>query len=254
MGCGSSSTVPPYSDLNKNGIKFVQKKTGISDQDIAKLYKMFVKIDLTESGLVEFDEFCSRVKCEPTVFLQSLFSFFGSVVDKTSSGNIKMKKLNFPEFALFLCFFLTLNEAGLGQYLYKVLTDDDYNATLTAKEKESGIYFAKQIKLLFGSQGSGSSGWANAEKILKQMDSNNNGKISKNEFEMACHKNKSLVFPIFSYQLDLKTKIVGAAFWNSKQGLGNDMMVRIGKIRTELHEVLRNSGNSENVNGIELEF
>lgn len=252
MGCGSSSSSFQPSILENTGTKLVQQKTGLSDKDVSKLYKAFVKIDLTESNLVEFDEFCVRVKCEPTVFLQSLFSFFGSVEDKLSNTNIKLKKLNFPEFLLFLSFFLTLDEDGLAEFLYKVLTDDDYNSLLTEKEKAAGVKsFAKQIKILFGVEG-GNSSWQHVEKILKTMDTNKNGKISKSEFELACHQNKSLIFPIFSYQLDLKTKIVGKTFWKAKRGLGNRLMGRIGKTRTELHDVLYANRSQDDVGGIDL--
>lgn len=229
MGCGNSSEIPKTGESNLD-VEFLKDYLGLTTSDINTLKKSFHKIDLHGSGTVDFDEFCVRIKCEPSIFLENIFSFFSS----TQKGNYV--GLNFAEFSLFVCFFLTLDENGLAHYLYKILTFNEFNSHLSKQEILSIGNIEHNIKCLFGKD-------LNDSKKLHQsmlkMDSNKDGLLSKDEFIQCCLKNKSLLFPVVSLQISMKERIISVDYWERKNGLGNRLLGTIRDVRDDLHNLLR---------------
>mmetsp|Transcript_30697 Transcript_30697/g.57192 ORF Transcript_30697/g.57192 Transcript_30697/m.57192 type:complete len:284 (-) Transcript_30697:171-1022(-) len=223
MGC-SSSSLP---DLDHDQEKLIQKHFHYSSDDIAQLYTAFRKINLTKAKYIELEEFCLRCKCEETAFLNSIFSFF------SSQGHTKYPTLTFAEFAFFISFFLTLDEKGMADYLYKILTDNKFHPNMSKKERRSLPVLEETILELFGHA------WGSKNKLhhhLAMMDLDHSGTVSEAEFVKNCLKNKSLMFPIVRYQLDLRAKIVSHPFWSQREGLGNTVLPNLLQIRSELHQ------------------
>lgn len=229
MGCGNSSEIPKTGESDID-VDFLKDYLSLTNSDINLLKKSFHKIDLHGSGTVDFDEFCVRIKCEPSIFLENIFGFFSS----TQKGNYV--GLNFAEFSLFVCFFLTLDENGVANYLYKILTFTEFNSHLTKQERLSIRNIEHNIKCLFGKD-------FNDPKKLHQtmlkMDSNKDGILSKEEFIECCLKNKSLLFPCISLQISMKERIISTDYWERKTGLGNRLLGTIRDIRDDLHNLLR---------------
>lgn len=166
----------------------------LSSSDIKKLWKAFRKIDVRGDGFVEFDEFCARIKCETIPFLQNIFCFFGD-------GRHTLPALRFSEFVLFTCFFLSLDEPGLANFLFFVLTDSDFNLNLRSKTTMLSLeIFEEEIHHLFGSV------WGDRKHIhraARTLDSNGSGTITMAEFVEGIHHNRSLLFPAVAFQVKI---------------------------------------------------
>eukprot|EP00602_Paraphysomonas_sp_CaronLab_P003703 CAMPEP_0185033308 /NCGR_PEP_ID=MMETSP1103-20130426/22110_1 /TAXON_ID=36769 /ORGANISM="Paraphysomonas bandaiensis, Strain Caron Lab Isolate" /LENGTH=276 /DNA_ID=CAMNT_0027569527 /DNA_START=49 /DNA_END=879 /DNA_ORIENTATION=- len=233
MGCAESSEVAKTGETALD-IDFLMDYLNLNKSDIKLLKRAFRKIDLHKSGTVDFDEFCVRVKCEPTQFLESIFGFFSSAEVAGKHGHYL--SLNFSQFALFVCFFLTLDEPGLAQYLYKILTLSEFNAHLAKKEILSLSNMEHNIKCLFGKTW-GADG--NVHKKIKKMDIDKDGKLTKEEFVRFCQTNRSLMFPVVAYQMNIREHIVSLRFWESKAGLGNRLLPSIRDVRDDLDNLQR---------------
>lgn len=246
MGCGSSSlqqnnVIPGQSS---RCINFLMDNLHLTEGDVSKYKKAFKKLDLMQDGFVEFDEFCSRIRCEPTVFLSTLFKFF-------SSSSVEHQTfLNFSEFILFTTFYLTLDEAGLAKFLYIMLTDPIFNHRLPKYVKATHGHMENHILLLFGQA------WGDPhhiKKVMHRMDVNKDGLIHSDEFVKSCIHNKSLLFPIVSYQMDMRSRIISKGFWESKVGLGNGLLRTICNIRNDLHSILETERPDTDVAEINIE-
>lgn len=229
MGCSGSSTVPKSGESELD-FDFLIDYLSISRKDISTLQRAFRKVDIRHSGMIEFDEFCARLRCEPSLFLESMFGFFSSA----KNGNFIAQ--NFSEFVLFSCFFLTLDEAGLAQYLYIMLVSTDGNSHLSQKDLLNTHNMEHNVFALFGKA------MGDREKVHKwmtKMDADKNGLVSCSEFVNCCLKYKSLLFPVVRYQMDMRETIVNPSFWTKRSGLGNRILPAIKDIRDDLHNLLR---------------
>jgi Ca2+-binding EF-hand superfamily protein len=229
MGCGGSSSLPKSGESELD-FDFLSDYLSLSRKEISTLHRAFRKVDVRNSGMVEFDEFCARLKCEPTLFLESMFGFFSSA----RNGNFIAQ--NFSEFALFSCFFLTLDEAGLAEYLYVILVSTDGNAHLSQKDLLNTHNMEHNVFALFGKA------MGDRDKVhkwMKKMDADKNGHVSCSEFVSCCLKHKSLLFPVVRYQMDMREAILNPSFWTKRSGLGNKILPTIREIRDDLHNLLR---------------
>lgn len=221
-----------------DNIAFLEDNLSLNKTTIKQLLRIFNNIDLHENGTVEYDEFCTIARVETSVFLESLFGFF------SSSATSLVLSLTFAEFALFTCFFLTLDRLGMAEFLYMVLTDEEYqfNRHLPKKELQSVEHIADNVKILFGNAwGRGSEGKRNIS--VGSMDKNHNGRISKKEFVNFLQENRSLLVPAIENQGDLQETlglpVVTKIFWLSKTGLGNRILPNVVELRDDLHGIIR---------------
>lgn len=200
MGTGRSK-VPQLNVVGQTeaDLQFLRKKLNFNNEEIRLLYKSFRKIDVRGNEVVEFDEFCARIKCEPTLFLRQLFTFFSTI--RTDSRSTSSVALNFAEFALFVSFFLTLHEPGIAKYLFLILTDATYNyrreedtESLTLKK------IIKGVKELFGDSLMG--GERHIRRAMKVLDDNENGIVTQEEFIVGCVGNKSMLFAPIAVQVN----------------------------------------------------
>ena len=143
-------------------------------------------------------------------------------------------------FQHFVFTYLT-DETGLASYLYKVLTASKYNSSLTKGQLKSTAVLEETILELFGKT------WGNKQKlhtILSKMDQDHNGSVSEMEFVQNCLKNKSLLFPVIRYQLDLRGRILSHPFWTKREGLSNQLLPDLVRTRDKLHTLSLSSSSS----------
>ena len=220
----------PKSGESELDYDFLTDYLSLTRKDISILHRAFRKIDLRNSGMLEFDEFCVRLRCEPTLFLETVFGFF------SSARNGNFMALNFSEFALFSCFFLTLDEAGLAHYLYIILVSNDVGVHMSKNKLLSVANLQHNVVTLFG-KAMGDK--AKVHKWLTKVDADKNGLVTAAEFVGCCTRFKSLLFPVVRYQLDMRERIVRPSYWELKSGLGNKLLPNITEVRDDLHSLLR---------------
>jgi Ca2+-binding EF-hand superfamily protein len=206
---------------------FLMDQLQLNHHDIQRLIKSFKKFDLGKDGLVQYDEFCSRMRCEPTELLRTLFAFFGSPGQEERSNPV----LNFAEFCLFVTQFLTLNERNLIEFLFIVMTctKDDRVPAATVSANSLG----DAMRLLLAN-----TDHRKLMSFLKKMSDNEEGKLyvtKANFVEAVLSHNKSIIFPFVSYQLDATKRVVGKGFWNNHT---NTFHNRILTVRYQLQQLL----------------
>lgn len=134
------------------------------------------------------------------------------------------------------------DETGLASYLYKILTASKINANLKEKQKlQSTAVLEETILELFGKT------WGNKQKLhtlISKMDQDHNGSVSEGEFVKNCLKNKSLLFPVIRYQLDLRGRILSHPFWTKREGMSNKLLPDLVNMRNNLHQLSSSSPSS----------
>lgn len=223
MGCSSSSEGKIEGmRIGPEALLFLKETTGLPSSDLRTLYRYFKKIDLDGTGLIDFDEFCVRIKCEETVFLHSIFSFFITDINSDS--------LTFPEFVIFVCYWASLNEHGLAKLCFYILAHDDAHAMSVKQIKYSikhlmrrAAYNHKKHRLRIP---------------LRELDVDHSGVVTLPEFMYACQHNKSLLFPITAYQMDVQNKIGRSNFWEPRKDMLGNRLRDIFSIREDLGVVM----------------
>lgn len=199
-------------------IKYLKSLLFINQNDIQNIWNIFNFYNLHKNSLLSLNEFCSFIHCEENLFLQSLFQFFSSNKDN---------KLTFCEFLLFCYFYLTLKEENLAEYLFIIITNN-YKIKITSLTIEEYIF------KLFGDV------WGNEKNIhhaLNVIDHDFNGEVTLNQFKNGLKLNKSLLFLIFSYQTDIREKIISRSYWEERENIGSMLIGSILDIRRELHRL-----------------
>lgn len=209
-GKGSRAIALTDDDLN-----FLATRCGLSSSDIRKLTKSFKKFDIGKDGKLQYDEFCVRMRCEPTELLLELFTFFGSRSRST------IPYLAFMEFAVFVCYFLTLSEEEVAEFLFLILTSDA--SSLTPVTSVPSPVFADRMRGVLGS--------VDAHFIARISQTQNKRTFVTQDIfvDTVCSKNKSVLFPLIAYQLDMKNRIgINKDFWADLPRIvhGNILIIR----------------------------
>ena len=190
---------------------------------------------MLQDGEIQYDEFCSRLRCEPTLLLHTLFSFFAS----PGQSALNNPKLNFAEFTLFVTYFLTLNERGLVEFLFVLLTCGESDRTEVAS-----IPFEQLQTTMHQMIPSIDS--RKLAAFLSGISDNKKGKLyvtQSNFTDAVMTHNKSSVFPFVAYQLGMTKKVVNRGFW-SQRFIPNKS--NILSLRNELQKLLRRERSNNN--------
>eukprot|EP01031_Cornospumella_fuschlensis_P036355 gene36355-44101_t len=218
MGSCGSKLESEITGQTSKDIQFIRSNLQLADNHLRILLRAFKKINIHQDGVVTFDEFCARIRCEPSFFLGSIFSFFSSSDSKCSKLRVG---LNFAEFVLFCIFFLTLDDHGFTEYLFFLLTDGDFNQYLKNKDDSFSIeQFKENIHHTFGGS------WGNDEQkrsVVAWVFDNTKDKLGGDG----------------AVQIDMREKIVNKAFWKQFRGMGNTLLLKrdIKAIRNKLHRL-----------------
>lgn len=123
MGC--VHTTPIYS-TNKNVLTLKPQFDALmlTEEDVGRLYRVFKRIDMDNSGSVDSAEFLTLMNVERTKFTVRIFSIF----DEDKSG-----KIDFREMVLSLWNYCSLGKASLVMFAFDIYDRDD-SGTLTNTE------------------------------------------------------------------------------------------------------------------------
>ena len=161
-----------------------------------------------------------------------------------------MKSLVFPEFLLYVLFFISLDEIGLAQFLHLLLFDTNFSAVMFQQKNITCESLEHKVQLLLG----GAWGTTNQiKKSIKKMGGYDEriSAINNQQFVNFCLKNRSLLSLIVTHHLNVKRKIHAASnknnwenrtpesgsLWDGRYGIGNYLMNDISRLRCDLHKI-----------------
>lgn len=215
------------------------------------LYQDFRKIDKSKLHQISYSDYCTYLKQKQLPLIQTIFHYFSSRVDG----------LVFPEFVLFMVFFLSLDEIGLAQFLHLLLFDEKFSSDYLAARNIKYDTIERKIQILIGGAwGNGN----NIKKIIRKMGGlgQTGLAVDAQSFVNYCLKNRSLITLIVTHHLNLKRKIytganknnweernpTSSSVWDGRFGLGNYLMNDIAKMRIVVH-ILENK---KSCDGLEI--
>jgi Ca2+-binding EF-hand superfamily protein len=170
----------------------VCKRFGINRKIVDDFYRVFRKIDITSTGKITLLELLDFLKQENTPFFNKAFG----LLDSDKSGD-----LDFFEFVVNIYHYCTYDWQGLVGYCFD-LNDTSGDGSLDVQEVEG------MIKDLFGKELD-----SRVKSILRKMDDDGSGTISKSEFTRYSRQFPVLMFPAFLVQEAMRKKVFGPGFW-----------------------------------------
>lgn len=200
-------------------INFLRTRLNLSAGEVGKLRKAFKKFDLEKDGRVEYDEFCARLRVEPTPLLHTLFTFFGPERQQERSN----PALNFAEFSLFVTHFLTLNERHLVEFLFTLLTCDHSDRAPASTVPLKRLEDAMQALLSVSDR-------RKITQFVGKMGEHNRGHIDVNKkhfVDAVMTHSKSIAFPFVAYQLDMTKKVAGRTFWGGRPNVTHNTVLAL---------------------------
>lgn len=198
MGASCSSGNVPSTFSKKENIKLIAiaGELGMSQIDLKNLYKQFYKADIIRDNNLSISEFAVMHRFENEAFASLLFSVF----DFDNSGVV-----NFEEFVIALWTSLTLDDADLMGFTFR-LFDKDNSGYLSNHE------LVKMLSIVCGKDAKGQE---LAQRFLKQSDKNDDGIVSYSEFVDMTKRSALLLFPAFEMRNKLRDTILGASRWKA---------------------------------------
>jgi len=182
---------------------------GYEPRDLNVMYSAFRQLDVTGDQEIEFAEMCAVLKLEENEFSQEIFA----ECDFEKSG-----KINFLEFCMSMWSFLARDRRGLAEFAFDVFDGDD-TGKLGGEEIETMTALVYGLKTRnYKNDSVTDSGFKhNTDKhiatVMKKLDANKDGKISKKEFIERSHSLPMLLQPAFDVQESLMELCGGGHFW-----------------------------------------
>jgi serine/threonine-protein phosphatase 2B regulatory subunit len=175
----SHITAPPPGNPVQDMESF-QKMHGLNNDALKKVYKQFLAIDRDKSGMIDINEFCRLLRVERSPFVERLFSMF----DADRTGLIDLK-----EFVVGLSNVGTEARENKVKFAFQVF-DLDGSGTIDSEElrkivKATNMASEKQLN-------------RKVEWLMRQCDTDGDGKISFDEFVNLAKKFPNIVFPAYS--------------------------------------------------------
>lgn len=185
---------------NNNLVQFVPifKKLGIRDADVVQLYGVFKQIDIDNSGSLSVKEFFNFFALQwVTEMSRRVFTIF----DADNSG-----ELDFGEFSACAWNYLSLDDNGLLYFIFDVYDSDESG-------RMNYVEFRSMMLEAYGHRKRMSS---NVIETMKRVEHDNVEEFmdwTKIQFVQFVNKNRSVFWPLFSLQAEMRRKIVGVNFW-----------------------------------------
>lgn len=197
MGCcGSSSKVfvvnNKYEGQDQRALDDF-RALRLSEDDVNVFYTAFKDMDLSGEGFIDIEEFLSNMRLERTVLTEEFFS----ELDKSQD-----RKITFREFVLYTWKYGIKDTAAIADFAFDIY-DTDNSDVLTIEE------IKVMVTQVYGSRRF----HHDVDVILKKMDEDNNGKISRQEFILTVKKSPNLLYPAFEFLNHLRENIGGEYFW-----------------------------------------
>jgi hypothetical protein len=238
MGHSSSLESGNYGE-GGSSFTFLQKLFHLSPSDIHSLHSIYSRsLNIEDSSSqhqhhssrIHYLAFCSFIHCEENILTGYIFSFFSSFESHVNS-------LSFNEFILYLYFFLSLDEKSLIEFLYFLIIDHYSDLKRHHPHSRTPLTIEQSIHDLFGND------WGDSQQIhhiLSIFDHDLHGELTFEQFQKGLQTNRSALFHIVSYQMDIKRKIFSESYWKRRTDTITPQIIRdIRSIRNQLHQLER---------------
>lgn len=242
MGCGGSSIYEEYPNIAPYKPLFHSLR--LSNADVMKLFKNFIKIDKDHSGTINIKEMLTFLDLESSPFNKRIFSCF----DENDSGSI-----DFREYVIALWNYLTCGSATLDMFTFD-LYDRDNSGFISYDEVE------KMCAEIFGSKWLGNKHARSVVAEMKHRYSDDGVNIAG--FHKFAKTHAMLFLPTFEVQRKMREKICGAAFWDTlskkRISLTKDFVIPIAEFKKLLTDpdhmnvVIASLGNDMSQRGFEV--
>lgn len=183
----------------------------LSNKEVKRLFKVFTKGDKEKSGSIDLGEFYSLVDEKPSAFSDNIFKLIGCSSDS---------ELTFSEFTGAVCTYCMFDEIDILKFCFYIF-DQDKNGFIDSDE------FNALVNMLHESQQN-----SNVLEAVKEMDSNQDGKIDFAEFVQMNRTYPQILFPAFRIQNNMMVATGGHQIWLDKRH-------KLEKVREEKREEKR---------------
>lgn len=173
------------------------EKLGMPDAEAKRFYRVFEKVDSDLEGGISLDEFFDYFDLEFSSFAQRAFSIMD--VDKSGGGK---NSLDFGEFLAGVYNYCTMKHAVLVKFAFD-LFDHDNSGSIDRKEIKDLILMIYGKKKLD----------ENLEKFLNRYDKDRGGSIDLNEWRESEKRNRTMLFPAFELQKQMRDCVLGESYW-----------------------------------------
>ena len=195
--CGSDTirfVYSKYAAVAKHKPTF--EAMAFSELDIGRLYKIYRRIDVDNSGVIDLAELLAYLDLDRTRFSKRVFQ----IMDEDGSG-----KIDFREFVCSLWNYASLGRANLVLFAFDLYDKDSSGSISNSEVKE----------MLMDIYGKTFKNSAHARSVEAQLDAMEGamGIIDVETFREFSRKHPALLFPAYNMQENIQAKVLGTEFW-----------------------------------------
>lgn len=205
---GASNPYKTYQSTIKGDDKWISflKKFQLKQKDGEAFFKSFKNMDKKAKGDITYEQFAKAWKIPPGDRGVIHRFFLSEDVKKGDNEDL----LYFQEWAVMNYDFCTMRMDGLVQWTFS-LFDPDGSGSITVDE------FKEMCRMTMGEEAAhhGTPSYSKMVRLMKELDTNKNGKISMAEFSRAERSENAIALfaPLLELQAKMQQHVCGEAFW-----------------------------------------
>ncbi len=171
---------------------------GVKRRDVTYFFKLFMRIDEDDSGMITLDEFFKYLKTEWSPFIGKAFHQFDSDQEGMSADQLEP-----DEWMVGLINYCTLTPEALCRFAFE-LYDDDGSEFISHDE------LATMVDDVFGDDFDKEE---HVKQLISILDSDGDGVIEYDEWRKVSHKATSILKPAIILQAFLQSRCFGETWW-----------------------------------------